>query len=214
MVWRNLLTKSHQVFRIYIIHHPFCNYYDIYISKTKQKNYNTMYFNLFSLFFSTTTYFVLYLVWYVYDNTYNSIVDYSQFISRVFLLSQLWIVNYNVKSLPNDLSNKNITLCVSREMINITKIVHFGILINVLSCRQQNHQCLFSLLRLFDEIFWCNNLQSIIDVLEILGFYYFFSMLFQELIFKIWDWFSGELKLAPPSKSIHTVKSRVLTHLV
>ena len=50
MVWRNLLTKSHQVFRIYIIHHPFCNYYDIYISKTKQKNYNTMYFNLFSLF--------------------------------------------------------------------------------------------------------------------------------------------------------------------
>ena len=55
-------------------------------NKTKQKNYNTMYFNLFSLFFSTT-YFVLYLVWYVYDNTYNLIVDYSQFIITFFFLA-------------------------------------------------------------------------------------------------------------------------------
>ena len=38
---------------------------------------------------------------------------------------------------------KTKTLCVSREMI--TKIVHCGILIYVL--------CLFSLLRLFDELF-------------------------------------------------------------
>ena len=112
MVWRNLLTKSHQVFRIYIIHHPFCNYYDIYISKTKQKKLQHNVFQFILPFFSTT-YFVLYLVWYVYDNTYNLIVAYSQFI--------------------------------------IT----------------------------------------------------FFSLLFQELIFKIWDWFSGELKLAPPSRSIH-----------
>ena len=66
MVWRNLLTKSHNTSSILQL------LWYLYI-----KNYNTMYFNLFSLFFSTTTYFVLYLVWYVYDNTYNLIVDYS-----------------------------------------------------------------------------------------------------------------------------------------
>ena len=38
-------------------------------------------------------------------------------ISRVFLLRQLWIVNYYVKSSSNNLSNKNKTLCVSKEMI-------------------------------------------------------------------------------------------------
>jgi len=79
-------------------------------NKTKKLQHNVF---QFILPFFSTTYFVLYLVWYVYDNTYNLIVDYSQFI--------------------------------------IT----------------------------------------------------FFSLVFQELIFKIWDWFSGELKLAPPSKSIH-----------
>ena len=36
---------------------------------------------------------------------------------------------------------------------DITKIVHFGILIHVLSWRQQKHKCLFWLLRLFDELF-------------------------------------------------------------
>ena len=35
----------------------------------------------------------------------------------VFLLRQLWIVNYYVKSSSNNPSNENITLCVSREMI-------------------------------------------------------------------------------------------------
>ena len=35
---------------------------------------------------------------------------------------------------------------------DITKIVHFGILINVLSWRQQKHKCLFWLLRLFDKL--------------------------------------------------------------
>jgi len=88
MVWRNLLTKSHQVFRIYIIHHPFCNYYDIYISKTKQnKKITTQCISIYSPFFFSTTYFVLYLVWYVYDNTYNLIVDYSQFIITFFSLA-------------------------------------------------------------------------------------------------------------------------------
>ena len=83
MVWRNLLINKITSSLSYI--HNTSSILQLlwylYI-----KNYNTMYFNLFSLFFSTTTYFVLYLVWYVYDNTYNLIVDYSQFISRVFLL--------------------------------------------------------------------------------------------------------------------------------
>ena len=36
---------------------------------------------------------------------------------------------------------------------DITKIVNFGILINVLSWRQENQTCLFWLLRFFDELF-------------------------------------------------------------
>ena len=50
------------------------------------------------------------------------------FISRVFLLRQLWIINYYFKSSSNDLSNEDINTGVSREMI-----VHFGILIHVSS---------------------------------------------------------------------------------
>ena len=47
---------------------------------------------------------------------------------------------------------------------DIKKIVHFGILIHVLFWRQQIHQCLLSLLRLFDKLF-----DVIIDVVERLG---------------------------------------------
>ena len=36
---------------------------------------------------------------------------------RVFLQRQLWIINYYVKSLSNNLSNENIMTGVSREMI-------------------------------------------------------------------------------------------------
>ena len=50
-------------------------------------------------------------------------------ISRVFLLRQLWIVNFYVKSLSNNLSNKNKTL----QRNDITKIVTFSILNHVLS---------------------------------------------------------------------------------
>ena len=38
-------------------------------------------------------------------------------ISRVFLLRQLWIVNYDVKTSSNNLSNENINTVVSREII-------------------------------------------------------------------------------------------------
>ena len=38
-------------------------------------------------------------------------------LSRVFLLRQLWNVNYYVKSSSNDLSNENINTGISREMI-------------------------------------------------------------------------------------------------
>ena len=37
--------------------------------------------------------------------------------SRVFLLRQLWIVNYYVKSLSNNLRNENINTGISREII-------------------------------------------------------------------------------------------------
>ena len=59
--------------------------------------------------------------------------------SIVFLQHQLWIDNYYVKSLSNNLSNENIMTGVSRD---ISKIVHFGISIRVLSGRQQKHHCL------------------------------------------------------------------------
>ena len=38
-------------------------------------------------------------------------------ISRGFLLCQLWIAKYYIKSLSNDLSNENVNTGVSREMI-------------------------------------------------------------------------------------------------
>ena len=41
----------------------------------------------------------------------------TKVISRVFLLCQIWIVNYNIKSLSNNLSNETIKTGVSREMI-------------------------------------------------------------------------------------------------
>ena len=50
----------------------------------------------------------------------------------VFLQRQLWIVNYYIKSLPNNLRNKNIKTVVSREMI-FQKNVHFCILFHILS---------------------------------------------------------------------------------
>ena len=71
--------------------------------------------------------------------------------SRVFLLCQIWIVNYYVKSSSNTLSNENKHSLFPEKWYY--KIVHLGILIHILSWRQQKHQCLFSLLRLFDELF-------------------------------------------------------------
>ena len=42
---------------------------------------------------------------------------HNELMSRVFLLRQLWFVNYYVKSSSNDLSNENIKTGVSREII-------------------------------------------------------------------------------------------------
>ena len=50
-------------------------------------------------------------------------------INKVFLLHQLCIVNYYIKSSSNNLSNKNKTL----QRNDIKKIVHLGILSHVLS---------------------------------------------------------------------------------
>ena len=85
--------------------------------------------------------------------------------SQVFLLHQLWIVNYFVKSLSNNLSNENIKTGASRD-IGISKIVHFGILIHVLSWRQQKNQCLCFHYWYYLTNFWRNNWRFIIDVVE------------------------------------------------
>ena len=69
-------------------------------------------------------------------------------VKNFFLLSQLCIVNYYIKSFSNNLRNENMKTYSS-------KIVHFGILIHVLSWRQHKHQCIlcmFPLLRVFDEL--------------------------------------------------------------
>ena len=58
-------------------------------------------------------------------------VEHMKLNSKVFLLYQLRIVNYYVKSLSNNLSNQNIKMCFQKN--DISKIVHFGILIQILS---------------------------------------------------------------------------------
>ena len=50
---------------------------------------------------------------------------YGPYLSRVFLLRQLWIVNYYIKSSPNNLSYISYS-----QRNDILKTVHFGILIN------------------------------------------------------------------------------------
>ena len=52
-------------------------------------------------------------------------------LSQDFLLHQLWIINYYVKCLSKNLSNENKHWCFQRN--DILKILHFGILIHVLS---------------------------------------------------------------------------------
>ena len=47
----------------------------------------------------------------------RSKADVSSHLSRVFLIRQLWIVNYHVKSSSNNFSYENIKTDVSREMI-------------------------------------------------------------------------------------------------
>ena len=51
--------------------------------------------------------------------------------SQVLLLRQLWIINYNVKCSTYHLINENKNWCFQRN--DIYKIVHFGILIHILS---------------------------------------------------------------------------------
>ena len=56
---------------------------------------------------------------------------------------------YNVKNGSSIITSKN----VSNEKKHTLCFQRIGILIPVLSWRQQKHQCLFSLLRFFDELF-------------------------------------------------------------
>ena len=81
MVWRNLINKiTSSLSYIHNTSSILQLLWYLYIkNKTKKLQHNVFQFIL--PFFSLLhTYFVLYLVWYVYDNTYNLIVDYSQFI--------------------------------------------------------------------------------------------------------------------------------------
>ena len=54
--------------------------------------------------------------------------------------------------------------CFQRN--DISKIVHFGILIYILSWRQQKHQCLCFHYWHYLTNFWRNNWRSIIDIVE------------------------------------------------
>ena len=82
--------------------------------------------------------------------------------SQVFLLRQLWTVNYYVKSLSNNLSNKDINTevnwCFQRN--DISKKVHFDILVHILSWRKHFH------FRDYLTNCWRNNWRSIIDLVE------------------------------------------------
>ena len=84
--------------------------------------------------------------------------------SRVFLLHQLWMINYYVKIPSNILSNENIKIGVSRE--KMLQIVHFGILIHVLSWRQQKTQCLYFHFWDYFTNFRRNNWRCIIELVE------------------------------------------------
>ena len=78
---------------------------------------------------------------------------------RVFLLHQLWIVNYSVKSSSNNLSNENINTGVSdKTWIKMPKLTIFEISF------LWKHQ--FLCFHYWDYLtnFWHNNWQSIIDV--------------------------------------------------
>jgi hypothetical protein len=66
---------------------------------------------------------VMVRVWYLFSGSS---------MSRVFLLRQLWIVNYYIKSSSNNLSNENIKTGVFPEKLYF-KMIHFGILIHVSS---------------------------------------------------------------------------------
>ena len=87
------------------------------------------------------------------------------------------------KILSNIISNENKKTDVSR------KIVCFGILIHVLSWRQQKHQCLCFHYWDFLTKFWHNNWWAIFDVVEktlfiafiLLGLYYKYGALMDDV---------------------------------
>ena len=54
-------------------------------------------------------------------------------LAEVFYFINYGFVNNYAKCSSNNFSNENINIGVSREMIYTSKIVHFGILVHVLS---------------------------------------------------------------------------------
>jgi len=89
--------------------------------------------------------------------------------SRVLLLRQIWIVNYYIKCSSDNLNNKNNKhWCFQRN--DISRTVHFGILIHVLSWN-----IYFRLLRKNtiwkSTIIWWNNWHSLFDGVEGLDYW-------------------------------------------
>ena len=96
---------------------------------------------------------------------------WERFISRFFLKSQLWIVNYYGKSSSTNLSNEIIKTGVSREMVFQKQLI-LAFQFMFLSWKQQKHQWLCFHYWDYLANFWCNNWRSIIDIVE--GFSYIF----------------------------------------
>ena len=88
----------------------------------------------------------------------------TEHISQIFILRQLWIINYYSKSLSNNLSNESRNTGVSREI----SFLHFDS--RVWSGGQQKYQCLCFHYWDYLTNFWHNNWQSLIDVVERLNF--------------------------------------------
>ena len=98
------------------------------------------------------------MIWFVLVKLFFS--GKAQKFTEITLAESFYYINYRLSIITSKVCQ---TISVMREIT--LKIVNFDVLIHILSWRQQKHLCLFSLLRLFDQLFdVLNNWQSIIDV--------------------------------------------------
>ena len=123
------------------------------------------------------------------NNFRNVQENVLNFHPKVFLLRQLWIVSYYVKILSNNLSNENKNISVSREMIlqNLL-IVTFWFTF----CFEDNRNISVYVFITEEYLtdFWRNNWPLIIDVVERLTFWAFFSFFFSWIVFFFFQFFA------------------------